>query len=257
MGVVWMGRGPVHLIAAVAIGLLIGSSIFVAVRLLLLHRRTRALPEFLLGWMLLLSVGVAYPLRIAVDGGIQLFAGALLSASHIAVAVGFSMLFVFTWRVFRPESLWARLFASAGVATELGGALYGCVQVVTRGVVNTMDVAPGEIFFVTVPVMIAYVWTAWESLHYYGAMRRRVKIGLADAAVSERFLLWGLMALSATAGVGVSTVALALRVYVHDPVLLLSTSVIGLCQTVLLLLVFAPPRAYLRWVHARTAASGG
>jgi hypothetical protein len=247
----------VQLIGAVAIAFLIGSSIFVAARLLLLHRRTRALPEFALGWMLLLSVGVGYPLRIAVDAGlVQQGAHALFAGSYVAVGIGFSLLYLFTWRVFQRGAIWARLFAAAGVMTELGGAVYGVVQVIARGVVNTMDVSPGDILLVTVPVMVAYVWTAWESLHYYGGMRRRVRLGLAEAAVSERFLLWGLMALSATAGVGFSTVAFLLRVHADDPLLLLGTSVIGTFQTLFLLLVFAPPRAYLRWVRTRAAASG-
>src|SRR4029453_10829669 len=52
-------------IAAIAIGLLVVGSIVVGVRLLILHRRTGAAPELLLGGMLLLAVGVGYPLMIA------------------------------------------------------------------------------------------------------------------------------------------------------------------------------------------------
>jgi hypothetical protein len=140
--------------------------------------------------------------------------------------------------------------------TELGSAAYLCLQVVRHGAVETTQLPPAEIFLQTGPVMVAYLWTAWESLRYHGAMRRRVRLGLADAAVSERFLLWGLMALSATAGVALNAIAIALRVPMLDPMLLLGSSFTGLCQTLLLLLVFAPPRAYLRWVRARAVASG-
>lgn len=244
-----------QIVAAAAIALLIGSSIFVAVRLLLLHRRTGGLPELLLGWMLLLSVGVGYPLRIAVDRGGD-GVDAFLAGSHIAISVGFSLLFLFTWRVFRPQNTLARLFASAGVMTELGSAVYLCFQVIRHGAVDTMQVPPAEIFLQTGPVMAAYSWTAWESLRYHGAMRRRVRLGLADAAVSERFLLWGLMALSATTGVALNTAAIVMHVPMLDPMLLLGSSFTGLCQTLLLVLVFAPPRAYLRWVRARAAAQG-
>ena len=242
-----------QIVAAAAIALLIGSSIFVAIRLLLLHRRTGGLPELLLGWMLMLSVGVGYPLRIAVDQG---GSAAFLAASYLAISVGFSLLFLFTWRVFRPQATWARIFASAGVMIELGSAAYLCVQAALHGVVNSLDLPTGEILLQTGPLMVAYGWTAWESLRYHAAMRRRVRLGLADAAVSERFLLWGLMALSATAGVALSTGAFVMRVPMLDPRLLLCSSFTGLCQTLLLLLVFAPPRAYLRWVRARAATSG-
>src|SRR5262245_34151169 len=245
-----------QIVAGAAIALLIGSSIFVAIRLLLLHRRTGALPELLLGWMLLLSVGVGYPLRIAVDQGGENASAAFLIASYIAISVGFSLLFLFTWRVFRPQATWARIFAAAGVLTELGSAAYLCVQAILHCVMNTMQIPTGEILLQTCPVMVAYAWTAWESLRYHGAIRRRVRLGLADAAVSERFLLWGLMALSATAGVALNTVAIVRHVHMLDPMLLLGSSFTGLCQTRLLVLVFAPPRAYLRWVRARAAASG-
>jgi hypothetical protein len=245
-----------QVVAAAAIALLIGSSTFVAIRLLLLHRRTGGLPELLLGWMLMLSVGVGYPLRIAAEQGSQQLAGALLAGSYLAISAGFSLLFLFTWRVFRPPATWARLFAATGVMTELGAAAYLCVQVILHGAVGTTQLSLAEILLQTLPLMIAYLWTAWESLRYHGAMRRRVQLGLADAAVSERFLLWGLMALSATAGIAVNTAAIAMQVPMLDPRLLLGSSFTGLCQTVLLLLVFAPPRAYLRWVRARAAASG-
>jgi hypothetical protein len=206
--------------------------------------------------MLMLSVGVGYPLRIAVDQGGPQGAGALLAGSHLAISVGFSLLFLFTWRVFRPQNGWARLFAAAGVITELGAAVYLCAQVILHGAVDTKQIPPAEILLQTGPVMVAYLWTALESLRYYGAMRRRVRLGLADAAVSERFLLWGLMALCATSGVALNATAIAMRVPMLDPMLLLASSFTGLCQTLLLLLVFTPPRAYLRWVRARAAASG-
>jgi hypothetical protein len=245
-----------QIVAAAAIGFLIGSSIFVAIRLLLLHRRTGALPELLLGWMLMLSVGVGYPLRIAADRGTQEWAAAVQAGSHIAISAGFSLLFLFTWRVFRPRETWARLLAAAGLMAELGAALYLCLQVIRHGAIDTMKVTPAEVFLQTGPVMVAYLWTAGESLRYHAAMRRRVRLGLADAAVSERFLLWGLMGLCATAGVFLSTTAILMRVSLLDPMLLLASSFTGLGQTLLLVLVFSPPRAYLRWVRARAAASG-
>lgn len=243
-------------LAAAAIGALIGASILVAVRLLLLHRRTGAWPELLLGGMLLLSVGVGYPLHIAAQRLGEDGSDAFLAVADLAVAVGFSLLYLFTWRVFRPQATWARVLAVAGVATQLGKALYRCVQTYGPGVIDVMELPPGDILLQTGPVIVAYLWTAAESFRCYGAMRRRARLGLADVVVTDRFLLWGVMASNATSGVVLNTWAVVMRVDVFgSPWILLVSSITGLAQAACLVLAFLPPRAYLSWVRARAAAS--
>lgn len=243
-------------LAAGAIGVLIGASVLVSVRLLVLHRRTGAWPELLLGGMLLLSVGVGYPLHIAAQRLAETWSDPFLAVADIAVAVGFSLLFLFTRRVFRPQATWARVLAAAGVMTLLGKALHRCVQVYGPGAIHVMDLPPADTLVQTGPVIVAYVWTASESLRYYGAMRRRARLGLADVAVTDRFLLWGVMGLSATSGVVLNTLAVVLGVDVlGSPWILLVSSITGLVQAVCLVLAFVPPRAYLGWVRARAAAA--
>jgi hypothetical protein len=242
-------------LAAAGIGLLIGASVLVAIRLLVLHRRTGGAPELWLGVMLLLSVGFGYPARIGADRGPAEWTGELLALSHITIAIGFCFLFVFTRRVFRPDSAWAGALAGAGVVALLGKAAHGCVQVWRHGATPTLDAPLSEILAQTGPVLVGYVWTACEAFRYHAAMRRRVKLGLADVTVSNRFLLWGLMAMSATAGVLLSIVALALRVDLLNPTLLLASTATGLGQAVLLVLALAPPRAYLAWVRGRAATA--
>jgi len=245
-------------LAAVAIGILVATSALVAIRLLALHRRTRAAPELLLGAMLLLSVGVGYPLLIAASRAGGRAAGALLVVSTLAVNVGFSLLFVFTWRVFHPEARWARALAGAGVAALMLKALDRLLDVQSRGAIHVSDEPLSESLLQTAPVLAAYLWTAWESLRYHGLMRRRVRLDLADPAVSNRLLLWGLTALCVAVGVAVNSTAIALRVDVlATPWVLLLSSATGLAQAVLLVLAFVPPRGYLRWVRGRAAAAGG
>jgi hypothetical protein len=244
-------------LAAVGFGLLIGMSTFVGVRLLMLHRRTGAWPELVLAGMLLLSGGIGYPARIAADRGGPEWSGTFMVISYLSMAVAFSLLFVFTWRLFRPRETWARFLAAAGVITLVGKALHGCADVYSRGAINTGNTPLGDILLQTGPVMVAYLWTAWESLRYHDAMRRRVKFGLADVTVSDRFLLWSLMALSATSGVALNTVAIALHVDpTHSAWILFATSLSGLTEAVLLMLAFVPPSFYLNWTRARGAASG-
>jgi hypothetical protein len=245
-------------LAAAAIFLLVGVSTWVAVRLLLLHRRTGAWPEFLLGGMLLLSVSVGYPLHIAAYRVGPEWSGLFQTGAILAVPVGFSLLFVFTWRVFRPQAIWARVLTAVGVITLLGKALHGCLQVHDRGVIDMLDLPPVEILLQTGPALVAYFWTACESIRYYAVMRRRARLGLADAVVTNRFLVWGVMGLCATGGVALNTGAVLLHVdpFTSAPLLLWS-ALLGLAEAVFLTLTFVPPRSYLARVRARAVASEG
>lgn len=234
-------------LAAAAIGILIATSIVVGARLIALHRRTRAWPELLLGGMLLLSTGVGYPLRIAAERAGSESMGALVLASNVAIGVGYSLLFVFTWRVFRPQATWARVLAASGVIMLLWGSVHGLFGIIGRQI--------GEQLFQAGPVLVAGLWTACESLRYHGMMRRRVKLGIGDVAVSNRFLLWGLMGLSQTLGVAVSMGMTAVKPDVFvDAGMLLFASTSGIVQAMLLVLAFVPPRFYLDWVRSGAAA---
>ena len=244
-------------LAAAAVGLLVAVSILVGLRLLVLHRRSGAAPELLLGGMLLLSVGVGYPLLIAADRAGPQQVRPLFIISTLAVNAGFALLFAFTWRVFRAQDGWARALAGAGMLALLANAGWRCFDALTQAEIRIGSEVVGQSLLQTTPVMVAYLWTAWESLRYHGLMRRRVRLGLADVVVSDRFLLWGLMALFVAAGVLLNTVALALQVEIlESPWILLGSSVTGLAQAVLLVLAFLPPRFYLSWVRGRAAALG-
>jgi hypothetical protein len=242
-------------LAAAAIAVLVGVSIAVGLRLLALHRRSGGTPELLLGLMLLLSVGVGYPLLIAANRAGEHAVRPIFVVSTLAVNAGFVLLFALTWRVFQPDVLWARALAGAGALTLVVNAALRCSDALSAAEVRIGSEAVAASLIQTTPVMVAYLWTAWEALRYHGLMRRRMRIGLADPAVCDRFLLWGLTSLFATAGVLLNTVALALRVEILEtPWVLLASSCTGLAQAVLLVLAFAPPSAYLAWVRARARA---
>jgi hypothetical protein len=242
-------------LAGAAIAILVVASTVVAVRLLLLHRRTGAAPELLLGGMLMLSVGVGYPLMIASDRTSGDQSVTLQLIATLAINVGFCFLFEFTRRVFRPQAVWARVFAGAGAIVLLGTLVHRWFWLHEHGGIRTSEEPFREMFLQTGPVAVAYVWTACEALHYHALMRRRAKLGLADAVMTNRFLVWGLMASSASAGVLLSLAAGALRVNVFStPWILLASSGTGLAQTVLMVLAFVPPRSYTAWIRARAAA---
>lgn len=244
-------------VAGLAISTLVIASIGVGIRLLVVHRRSHQAPELLLGLMLLLSVGLGYPLMIVSTRVDAETANRLLASSSLAVAVGFSCLMVFTWRVFRRNSAWGRAAALTGSGVLVGTAVWDAIYVLSHA---GSHLAGGEVTPQSVihafTVMGAYLWASWESLHYRGMLKRRLRLGMADPVVCNRLLLWGLMGLAVSAGILLNVGAGVLGVsIVENPLVLLGSSTTGMTQTILLVLAFAPPRAYLGWVRGSVAAA--
>ena len=161
----------------------LAASLLVGVRLLLLWQRTRQLPE--------LTIGLAFVLAGFIGGVLIHLATVLGSAAlgHGAVATlhaGSLCLAVFTWRVFRPDHLWAgslvaTLAAGAGLAL-LGGSGYGS-EGAARG---------GTLFWLGfVCRALPFGWAALESGLYYSRIRRRAQIGLADPGCGAAFPVLG------------------------------------------------------------------
>jgi hypothetical protein len=214
----------------------------VGVRLLLLWRHTRELPE--------LTIGLAFVLAGFV-GGVLIHLGTVLNSAVLgrgAVATlhaGALCLAVFTWRVFRPDALWAgslvaALAAGAGLAL-LGGSGYG-TEGAARG---------GTIFWLGFVCRAApFGWAALESGLYYTRMRRRAQIGLADADVARRFLFW---AVGSGCVFWIWCQSGTLIALGHDPNLggpLLVRSLIGLVAAGALWCAFFPRSArLLRWTR--------
>lgn len=244
-------------IAGLATFLMILASAAVGVRLLALHRRTGGAPELLLGTMLILTVAVGYSLMIAASllGGA--WASTFQMIAMVATAAGFSLLLAFTCRVFQPRARWAHVLTALGVLALLGEVVQIVIRVRTHGAIDLDNVPLRDTLLLTGTVAAAYCWTAWESLRYHGMMRRRARVGLADPVLSNRFLLWGVMALDAAVGVGITMVAAVMHVdTMRSSTVMLLSSATGLGQAALLMLTFLPPRSYLSWVRARAASSG-
>jgi hypothetical protein len=245
----------VQTLAGLAIATLVVASIVVGIRLLALHRRSGEAPELLLGLLLLLAVGIGYPLKIVSEQVDVATARPLLAVSALSVALGFTCLLAFTWGVFRPHSGWARAVTAMGSLSLLGTGLWDALESTFGAVPNlASDVTPQSLIH-AVTVIAAYLWTAWEALRYRGMLSRRVQLGMADPVVSNRLLLWGLMSLIVSAGILLNVVAGIRGVnIVESPAILLGSSATGISQTVLLVLVFAPPRAYRDWVRGHAPA---
>lgn len=123
----------------------------------------------------------------------------LTAASEGLIALGFSVLFAGTWRLFRPGSRRAAALATFGIGLLAGAWI--------AGVAEGRPLEPGEAKLAASALSagraLALAWWAVECLRYFESMRRRLALGLADAEQTERFGYLGL-------GSILVTVALAL-----------------------------------------------
>jgi hypothetical protein len=229
------------------------SSLVIGIRLLLLWRRTRRLPELLIACGILGIGPVAFTFILgATSSGETLpwlatacFAGALLSTSAGAFATA-----IFNWRVFHPDAPALRLLVGA-LALGFVGAFFW--EAITTGFADPAVDAAGVRMYSVLSTTIL-LWGAAESLRYFAMMRRRRKLGLADPLVTHRFLLWGLGIGAAGVGSAISVTAQAItgEYMLAVPWIMVSNSLHGLTAAVLMWVAFIPPGFYRRMVESRS-----
>jgi hypothetical protein len=227
------------------------ASFVVGARLVARSRRSRGLPELLIGLAYATAPGIGYPLvvvgRMLPERSEQLLTVWL---GQPLIVFGCSCFLFFNAKVFRPGVAWATLASTLGsIVLAIGGA------VAIWGYTSTDDaaLATARSSLGTGAMLVvlgaAYAWTAFEGIRYRGMMRRRQAIGLADPMVANRFLLWGFAGLVSMTWNAISAIYLlaGANIGVH-PVPVISTSVGGLVCTVLQVLIFMPPAWYARWI---------
>jgi small-conductance mechanosensitive channel len=98
-----------------------------------------------------------------------------------------------------------------------------------------------------------YSWASYETLRQYGLARRRVRIGLSEPLVANRFLLWGIGTLAAL-GIWLHSLwrELAQRSEVTE--FYLVVTVLGSTCALSIWLAFFPPRAYRQWFETSAPA---
>jgi hypothetical protein len=227
----------------------------VGIRLLLLSRRTRGLPEFVLGYGLLIIVGVGYPM--ALYGSTQLHADPhtarwMLALSAIPVGLGWTGVWIFLWRVFRPDSAVARGVTFGALGTMALLCVASIHRTLTTTDPTTLDFGSLVYTGTSLLSMAANVWGTVESLTYHQKMRRRAEVGLGDPVVANRFLLWAVVMSSSLLSTAFPTLGaiLGMDATASGPILL-GSAVTGLLCSGALWLAFLPPQAYL--ARLRTA----
>jgi uncharacterized protein with PQ loop repeat len=240
-------------LAFTAVALVALASTAVGARLLLVARRTRGFPEFVLGLSLAAITGVGFPIVLLTElretiGPVLTFAADFVGS--FAVAIGFAGFYVFTWRVFRPDSRSAAVFTMLGA----GAALVATAATVwlAYGIESSeqkFSIVRGWEILLFTSATAGFLWSAVEAFRYHAMLRRRLALGLADGVVTNRILLWGLTGASAGAALVILTLLRLADVnYMSAPVALFTAASCGFLASLFLYLAFLPPAAYLRWI---------
>jgi hypothetical protein len=250
-----------HLVALIGMGLQAIVSLAVGLRLMALARRTRRFPELALGIETLMLPALGYPSLMVAVGLERLSMPGVAPVFFVGVSaamVAASMNYLFTWRVFRPGAGWAALLCGVGiwlVFAPIGGIV---AHVATSGIDQGLHESSLWTFPLVSSVLTAFGWTGGESFRYFLNAKRRMRLGLTEAPVCNRFLLWAL-----ASGAWFSLAALAgslllLGVSPLDSVLFtLCLGAAGLVNSVCMMLCFMPPESYLDWLRRRAAALPG
>jgi len=239
---------------------LLGVSGVVAIRLLWLAWRTGEVPERLMGLGLGSLLFVYFPV-MAMTGMGRAPVGevdvALLASVMPFFVGGFTCLVCFTWRVFRPQSGWAMVLAFA-LALSVAGLLGGVIGALHASPPEADSFTVGQLWtgLLRLPMIAAFLWTGLEGARSWSQARRRLELGLTDAAVTNRFLLWAIVGFAQVALQTVSTVLHFQGLgMMASPIGLLVVSIGASVGSAALFLVFLPPRAYLRLIERRGATA--
>jgi hypothetical protein len=253
-----------HTLATLAF---VGGSAVVAVRLLLLAKRTGQEPERLLGAAILCAAVLGYGVLIAnlvlradtAPADVSTLAVFLSGAGRILHDVGVTLFLVFVVRVFRPDEAWAKALAGAMLALLWGGVGLGAAAGAFR---YELDAVGRPAWWCEYAVIWTYsLWSMAESFRYWGAMRRRAAIGLADPVVANRFLLWGTSSLLTALATWTASIPYA---YVGDhaataaitPAVRTLTAIAGIGSVSCSLFAFLPPAWYTRRIEPLLTRAG-
>jgi hypothetical protein len=240
-------------LASLCLLVFVAVSSLVGLRVLLLARRTRGLPELLMGAGMVAIALLGYPATLLAgfggpsgDVNVPLYAlGSFLTQ------LGIALIYAFTRQVFRPTESWAKGLIAAGIAVMLV-SLVATATALARAEPSLPSylVAREWLGVGMVGYTAGFLWTAVEGLLHYRSALRRVAFGLADPVVANRFLLWGVFGLMAT-GINFAS-ALGNWMGIdpsRSPVVLVPMGVLGAFASVAMSLAFFPPARYLGWLR--------
>jgi hypothetical protein len=247
----------VQAIAGFCLVLFILTVTVVGVRMLLLARRSRGRHEFLMGAGMVLIGALGYPAGILSGFGrsvgdviLPIWAGSML-----VTQLGIACIYAFTWQTFRPRAVWGKTLVGTGIALMLV-SLAGSAIALTAAPPDALSpvVARGWILVGMLGYCGCFLWSAIEGFVHYHDARKRLAIGLADAIVVNRFLLWGIFGTMATAINIASLIGASIGVDPsQSPLVLVPMGFFGFLASAAMYLAFVPPAAYLQFIRSRVA----
>jgi hypothetical protein len=167
----------------------------------------------------------------------------------VAIFIGSAAQCLFIWHVFRRQAAWARPLVYAAITLLATAYTFDILEngLTSRGY-------SGSWFRIGMFLrLLVMVWNSVESLLYWGRMRRRLLLGLADPVVTNRFLLWGVSSAAAFFGSGLIFVFVTVTGMNPNqvPSLSLIVSFHGLVAAIAMWFAFLPPAFYVRWIENR------
>lgn len=248
-----------ELVVAIGGGLFLLICVVGGARLLLLARRTRQLPELVLGLGLFFMGGIGMPLAALARAPLDLSNDTrelLMASQGLILALGYGAFTRFTQRVFRPQQRFAAVAAGVLPATVVVGVVVMVLE--PDGATSALGHSG---YGLSVGYLVQQLggvatlsWTAVEALRHAEALRRRVRVRLADAVVANRVQLWGgAMALAAAMAAltsGAQTLGVDLMSTVGGMGVIACLGAVsagGIC------LAFLPPHFSTAWLLRREA----
>jgi hypothetical protein len=247
---------PLEAVQALGVSLYFVMTIVVGVRLLVLARINRGVPELFLGLGYLLGGTIGSCLEVGGMVSAQLEApparvATLFLTGKAFGVVGLACSYSFIWWVFRRDERGALLLMSAAIAA----AVVAFAGLISSGTASS-GVSPAPWFWIEFVARLGHpCWLGLEAGRYYFQMKRRMRLGLADAVVVNRFLLWTFAAgFGILMGFTAIPPALLGRTHALSHAGLVAFSLVGVGAAVCYWLAFFPPEAYRRRIYARAVA---
>ncbi len=227
--------------------------LIVGVRLLRLGQRTGEALERLLG-VTFLAMGVSSVLYVLpVFSRFESRWTPLTFAGRVGYLPAAVMLALFTRLVFRPDTRWGAWLVwgtAILLVSGVGGSAWG-------GDWEGFSPSNGWFWLDWLGFTLPFVWAGSEAFAQYRRARRRVRLGLSDPLICNRYLLWALFGALQT----FSCLVLLPQYSEYETTsqftatwdTLYGASIIT--SLVMIWLVFFPPVLYRRWVN-RAALAG-
>ncbi len=227
------------------------TALIVGVRLVCLARRTRELPELMIGSSFLSGAMIGYPATVAsqfLASESSAFAWPIAAAGSIGLALATIFILIAWWRIYHAPTRWGPWVVSAWTALI---AVVLALELGRSGAELGPGANPWEPYRMVVQGGVFFV-TVWSGFRYHARIRRRVRIGLADPVVANRIWLWNIAASGVTLQ---CTYVLAIPFLnpIFDALGWMPAiyGTLGLIIALCITFAFYPTQAYLRRIRRR------